>query len=59
MSSPAVEIALITLAMIRELNLAYFRLVETASMTDEERAKLRAEFMAVNRALIPKPEDLK
>ena len=59
MSSPAVEIALITLAMIRELNLAYFRLVETEQMTAEEREKLRAEFMAVNRALIPKPEDLK
>ncbi|MHA2047800.1 MAG: hypothetical protein ACW99G_23705 [Candidatus Thorarchaeota archaeon] len=58
MSGTGVEIALIILATLRELNLAYFRLLETANLSDEEKAKLRAEFLLVNRDTIPKPEDI-
>ena len=56
------EVGLIALAVAREMLLGYFRLLETAGMTEEQKEahyqKIREEFMLVNRSTIPKPEDL-
>ena len=57
------EVALIALAVAREMLLGYFRLLETAGMTEEDKLihyeSVKGEFYAVDLDLIPKPEDLK
>lgn len=54
---------LIALQVARELALIYFRLLETAGLTDEEKRlhyeAMQVEFYGVDTDDIPNPEDLK
>lgn len=56
------EVALIALAVARELLLGYFRIMETAGMTPEQKQlhyeKVKAEFHAIDVSEILDPEDL-
>jgi hypothetical protein len=60
--STGAEVGLIAMAVAREMLLGYFRLLETAGMTPEEKQAhydaVKKEFMAVDRGAIPKPEDI-
>jgi hypothetical protein len=47
MSETGVAIALGILAAMKELRIIYFRALETAAMTDEQRAELRKRFNEV------------
>ena len=56
------EVGLIALALAREILLGYFRLLEVADLTQEERAahyaEVRKEFFDVDLDLIPDPNVL-
>jgi len=61
--SGGAEVALIALALAREVGLGYFRLLEAANLTEEEKQlhyeSLKGEFYTVELDMIPDPEDLK
>ena len=56
------QVALIALALAREILLGYFRLLEVAGMSEEDKLihyeSVKGEFYAVELDLIPDPEDL-
>ena len=56
------EVGLIAVAVARELLLGYFRLLETAGMSEEDKKihyeSVKGEFYLVDLDMIPKPEDL-
>ena len=56
------EVGLIAIAVAREMLLGYFRLLETAGMSEEDKKihyeSVQGEFHAVDLGLIPDPEDL-
>ena len=54
----SVLVALAILKALRELNIAYFSLLKTANMSEEDKKELRAQFHAVALDLLPDPEDL-
>ncbi len=56
------DVALIALALAREILLGYFRLLEVAGMSEEDKVihyeSVKGEFYAVELDMIPNPEDL-
>ena len=56
------DVALIALALAREILLGYFRLLEVAGMSEEDKQihyeSVKGEFYAVELDMIPNPEDL-
>ncbi len=60
--SGGTEVAAIALMAARELLLGYFRLVERAGLTPEEKKehyeKIRGEFLGVNLDELRKPEEV-
>ena len=56
------EVALIALALAREILLGYFRLLEVAGLSEEDKQihyeSVQGEFYAVELDMIPDPEDL-
>ena len=56
------QVALIALALAREILLGYFRLLEVAGMSEEDKQihyeSVKGEFYAVELDMIPDPEDL-
>ncbi len=56
------EVALIALALAREILLGYFRLLEVSGMSEEDKLihyeSVKGEFYAVELDMIPNPEDL-
>ena len=56
------DVALIALALAREILLGYFRLLEVAGMSEQDKVihyeSVKGEFYAVELDMIPSPEDL-
>jgi hypothetical protein len=56
------DVALIALALAREILLGYFRLLEVAGMSEEDKQihyeSVQGEFYAVELDMIPDPDDL-